>query len=104
MGTHAHQARPASPLKAEIQRLARTSCPRAMARLLEHVEDKDNPAVSVKACEMVLHYGIGKPREQAFDLADASDAELLAEVKRREQAAHPARASDTGLELGAPDA
>lgn len=77
-----------------------------MARLLEHLEntDPDNASVSLKACELVLHYSIGKPREQAFDLAEASDTELLAEVKRREQlVANAVRASDTRLEVGAPD-
>ena len=89
---------------AEVHRLARTSAPRAISRLLEHVEDKQNPAVSVKACELVLHYGVGKPRETPSSLSDFSNEELLAEVSKRERESRvSARASDSTMDAGAPD-
>lgn len=66
--------------------------------------DPDCASVSAKACELILHYGVGKPREAAPTLADFSDDELLAEVNRRERlAANPARASDSELAAGTPD-
>lgn len=90
MATHAVHGRPQSPLVAEVMRLARDSAPRAVRRLL-YIMDNAEPRESIAAAALVLSYGVGKPREAVLDPSEMSDADLLAEVSRRERVAAGAR-------------
>lgn len=75
----------------ELAALARVHCPRAIERAAGILDSEDERA-AMMAATFLCDRGIGKPREAALDLTEASTAELAAELNRRLDAED----SDTG--------
>jgi len=66
----------------ELVRTARESCGAAIATAVELLKSEDDK-VRLAAATFVRDTGMGKPNQVEFDLAQVSDEELEAEVRRR---------------------
>jgi len=79
----------------ELVLYARDKCKKAIDAAIEVLDASDDPKVRLQAATFLRDTGMGKPSQAEFDLAQVSDEELYAEVKRRAEAARVREASAT---------
>ena len=71
--------------KKEFPELAKTKSVDALERLMSITEDTNaKPEVVVKACEMVIAYGYGKPGASASGEAKDSDVKVVIDYEDKE--------------------
>ena len=85
----------------ELMEMARKHCPKAIKRAVEILDSRDEKA-AMAAATFLADRGMGKPAQVALDLTMVSDEALIAEVRRRAEAAKPVEARP--MEPGALDA
>ena len=90
----------------ELVELARESCDLAIKRAVELLSSQDE-RVAIAAATFLRDTGMGRPSQAEFDVAALADEALIAEVRRRADAARERDASQrvgqpsVGVEAGA---